>query len=306
MTKDDTELRALSTVNDSALVKPDALATLQQEVYNRLNDYSSAAALGISMMDTPDGTPFPILVTDDQGSGQGVAENAADRDTGPLSFTRTYLGAHKTTAHVPISSEVMTDNNVMNFMDYISMILAEAAARRIDPLIFNGTGTGQPRGSVQDLRTHAMGANPTPTALHEATLQLNSAAYRTGEKEFLAWGMAKETYHRITTNAFGSQAGPAATAEAQALSDDDPNMLWGYPVIFSDHFPSLTGTTASGTRWGVFGNFKRAVVARKVGNIAIASETPDAFASDQTEVRVTVRFDSRVRDINAARALTVS
>ena len=294
------EQRAVTTVADPALQKPDALAELQVELYNRPNETSAAGALGINFVETPDGNPYPIVVVNNQGTGVSLAEGTANRETGSPSFTRTYLGAHRYVSSVPVSSEMVSDNYIMSFMDELATLLADSTSRVIDPLVFNGTGTSQPRGFLQDLPTITVGANPNHEQLFAASLSLNSARYR--EKERLRWGMHRDVYARIYAQGFSNAAGPVGTGTSAAFSDDAPLMLWGYPVVLCNDMPN---GTSNGTRIAVFGDFGRAVSARRVMTVGASDLSPAAFANDEYELRHVSRVDSRVTDSSAARALVI-
>ena len=296
------EERALSIADDPNLQKPDALANLQVELYNRLNETSAAGALGINYVETPDGSPYPVIVV---GTDQGVAvasdtEGSTNRETGDITFTRTYLGAHKYLASIPVGTEVLTDSYINNFQGELAQLLADATARVTDPMIFNGTGTGQPRGFIQDLPTMTVGANPNHEQLFTASLSLDSAMYR--EKENLRWGMHRDVYDRIYRQSFSTGAGQVAAGTARAFADDKPLTLWGYPVVLCNDMPI---GTSNGTRIAVFGHFGRAVRARRVSTMGASDLSPAAFTMDQTSLRHSIRIDSRVVDSTAARALVI-
>ena len=294
------EERALSIADDPNLQKPDALANLQVELYNRLNETSAAGALGINYIDTPDGSPYPVVVVGDQGVGESKAEGVTDRETGDITFVRTCLNAYKYLAAIPVGTEVLTDTYINNFMGELADLLADATARVTDPLVFNGTGTNQPRGFLQDLPTITVGANPNHEQLFTASLSLNSARYR--EKERLRWGMHRDVYDRIYRQSFSTGAGQVAAGTARAFADDEPLTLWGYPVVLCNDMPN---GTADGTRIAVFGDFGRAVRARRVTTMGSSDLSPAAFTMDQTSLRHSIRIDSRVVDSTAARALVI-
>ena len=114
--------------------------------------------------------------------------------------------------------------------------------------------------------------------------------------------MHRDVYARIYAQGFSNAAGPVGTGTSAAFSDDAPLMLWGYPVVLCNDMP--TGTS-NGTRIAVFGDFGRAVSARRVTTVASSDMSPLAFSNDQTELRHVSRVDSRVTDSSAARALVI-
>ena len=294
------ENRTLTKGNSAALVPSDALHDLEVELYNRLNETSAALALGVRVIDTPNGNPWPVVTVNAQGGAKPTAENRSDTETGDISFSVTYLGAHKTVSAVQVSNEVWQDTYVRDFKSEIAELLADAVARHIDPLIFNGTAANQPRGFVQDLPTITVGANPNPEQLHEAFLSLDSAMYREFDK--LRWGMHRDVYVRCTSARFGNSGAPAAIAVQRAMSDEKPLRLWGVPVVLTN---DLSAGTANGDRIAVFGHFGRAVRGRRYTSTAESALTRDAFVGDFTSMRSTTRFDSRVVDPTAARALVI-
>lgn len=296
------ETRAINTVDDPNIVGSDALADLEVELYNRLTETSAAGALGIKFTETDNSLPYPVVTVNNQGVGAATAEGAAQRESGDITFNRIYLGAHKVVASVPATNEMLSDTYIRNNLDELVMLLSDAAARHIDPLVFNGRGVAQsePQGFVGQLPAITVPANPNHEQLFAASLALDSAIYR--ERDYLCWGFHRDVLARIYAQGFSNSAGPTGTGTAMAFSDDKPLMLWGYPVVLCNDLPN---GTANGTRIGVFGHFKRAVRARYWKSTGISSESPRAFSNDETDFRVSIRFDSRVVDTTAARALVI-
>ena len=295
------EVRQLTTVGSPALVGSDALADVGVELYNRLTETSAAGALGVKFVETTNSLPYPVVTVNSQGVAAASVEGTALRESGNITFSRVYLGAHKTVASVPASNEMLSDTYLAGGgVEELLGLLTDAAARRVDPLVFNGTGTNQPRGFVQDLPAVTVDANPSHEQLFDVSLLLDSALYR--EPEYLCWGFHRDVLARIYGQGFSNSAGPVGSGTSRAFSDDKPLMLWGYPVVLCN---DLATGTSNGTRIGVFGHFRRAVRLRFWKTVAVSDETPQAFGSDQTDLRVSMRIDSRVVDATAARALVV-
>ena len=300
MSDDPAEKRALTAGDAGALVPSDGLGDLTVDLYNRLTETAAALTLGVQVIETPHGRPWPIVTVGDQGTARGSVDELADtRDISQFTFSVAYLAAHKTVSTAVLPNELLQDTYVRDFDDEVVTLLADAVARDIDPLIFNGAGTTEPRGFVRDLRVIETAATPSFAELHAVTLSLDSKLLRQSGR--LRWGMHRDVYERIVASRFAT-GDTAATAASAALRDGEPLTLWQYPVVLCN---DMSSGSASGDRIAVFGDFGRAVRGRRWIDTAKSALSRQAFPLDQVEIRVTTRFDSRLVDNTAAVALAV-
>ena len=288
------EARTLTKVDDPGLVPTDAAFVIK--LYDRLTDYSAAMAAGITITETPEGNPWPVVVTVDQPRSRRVPEGATVRETSNITFARFYLGAHKYTGQVAISNELLEDSYLEDFVDELADKLAEAIARQLDPLFIRGTGVDQPRGLVGNVEAGAAAGNNTnPDLFLDLSTSLDPALLR--RKDQLRWLMSVEAYREVAEFA-GTGAGDAAEA-SRATSDDDPLYLWGYPVVLTEH---MALGTARGSTLALFGHFGRAYQARAVPMRSDISGHAE-FPMDVSLLRGVSRVDGRVRDRTAVKAL---
>lgn len=285
------ESRTLTTTSDGSLVPRDALAELSVMLYDKLSDFSAAEALGITVIDTKSGQPFPVITTNNQGGAAGAAEASEVSETANPSFTRVFLDAFKRIAVVQVSNELVSDSYLDDLLEELSTLMAQAVARIVDPEFLVGSGNNRPSGLVNGISSFAGGSSITLAKLFELSTSLDASYYRGDAKQNLRWGMAASTWQAI------ANIGSTGEDRTKALSDDKPLVLYGYPVVLSSHIPT------SG-RPVIFGHFGRAYVARRVGTLDWSNSSD--FANDLTVGRVTQRVDGKVRDAEAARAYVVS
>ena len=289
--------RGIGIGTDPTLVPDDALADLTVMLYDRLADYSAAVACGISIVETPDGRPWPIITTADQPVATNQNENTTLVETGNVTFRRFYLGAYKRIGQAVVSNELMTDTHIDEFMDELATLLAEAVARKVDPEYIAGSGLDEPSGLVDNVSAYPTEASTRPTIddLSDVSLSLDPAMYRGANRERLRWLMHSTTWKDIVRSRGGS------IESAHPLADDEPLMLWQYPVVLSDDMP--VGPDR-GTRPIMFGHFGRAYIARQT-ETDVSVSAGALFKQDSKIARVRVRVDGRVRDSSAVVAIVV-
>ena len=282
---------------DAALVPADALADFTVMLYDRLTDYSAAVACGISIVETPDGRPWPIITTADQPQAMAQDENSTLVETANVTFRRFYLGAHKRLGQAVVSNELVIDTHIEQFMNELADLLAEAVARKIDPEYIVGSGVDESFGIVDSVSAYptATAARPTIDELLDISVSLDPAMYRKENRAKLRWLMHSTTWKEIAKSRGGS------TESAHPLSDDEPLMLWHYPVVLSDDMP--VGSDR-GTRPVLFGHFERAYVARQT-ETEVSISAGALFSQDSQIARARIRTDGRVRDSSAVTAAVV-
>lgn len=295
----DAERRALTVGADGGVVAADALAAVS--LYNRLNDYSAALDAGVTVVDTPNGQPYPVVVTVNQPGAQPLAEGTELVETPNVSFSRFYLGAHKYTSQAVLTNEVLADTYVEGWVDELASLGAEGVARVFDPLLIAGSGSGQPSGLIGNVAVQRSGGTNAPSSdnFRDVAFSLNPARYRGSSRDRLRWLMSPQAF-RVAAGFPSTGAGTAAET-AQALSDDKPLYLFGFPVVLSADVPYAT---SSGTTVALFGDFSKAYVVRRTG-VSVSLSSSALFSQDAQVLRVSLRVDGRVRDASAVRALVI-
>jgi HK97 family phage major capsid protein len=81
-------------------------------------------------------------------------------------------------------------------------------------------------------------------------------------------------------------------------SNGEMNTIDGYPYTICQRFTAAASVAAS-TRWGVFGDFRRALLFGLLQDVQIASSDQAAFRNDQTLIRGLAHFDVAYQDANA-------
>jgi HK97 family phage major capsid protein len=218
--------------------------------------------------------------------------------------------ANKMTALTYVSNELLNDSAI-SFGDLVAREHSYGMADKEDEAIFNGDGTST-YGGHTGFRAKLKSLNSDQTYI-AGLVQASSGTYSSmtladfeavvgrlpsyADTANPVWVMHKEFYWNVAARLAIASGGVTSTEVINGIAT--PRFL-GYPVIYSQVMPRVTGTAQV---CALFGAFDLAAKATQVGGgLQIASDTSVGFASDTTAFRGTNRFGITVHDVGNASA----
>lgn len=143
-----TELRATTTTTDAGAVIP---TTIMQEIIQRLESYGNVYAL-VRKLNVQGGVAIPILSLKPAATWVGESTPSADQKVqANTSVTFSYFGVECKIAQTLLANVTTLDAFQQQFVP----LAAEAIVKAVEIAIFNGNGTTQPLGILNDTRVPA-------------------------------------------------------------------------------------------------------------------------------------------------------
>jgi HK97 family phage major capsid protein len=197
-------------------------------------------------------------------------------------FSHITLTAKKATCFATSSNELLQDSRI----DIVSILTEQFAygiGLDIDNQALNGTGV--PTSGL--LCSGVLTTNVVILAGSMSTItpsKLATAIYKLSEGDlanarFLISRLAM-MYIRSATDTYGQLL-------MQPLSASMPATLYGYPFVMSEN---ITNTDGTAVPMGIFGDFKKYYIGRRIGAMALEVDPYGSFASDETRFRMISRW----------------
>lgn len=197
-------------------------------------------------------------------------------------FSHITLTAKKATCFATSSNELLQDSRI----DIVSILTEQFAygiGLDLDNQALNGTGV--PTSGL--LCSGVLTTNVVILAGSMSTItpaKLATAIYKLSEGDlanarFLISRLAM-MYIRSATDTYGQLL-------MQPLSASMPATLYGYPFVMSEN---ITNTDGTAVPMGIFGDFKKYYIGRRIGAMALEVDPYGAFASDETRFRMISRW----------------
>lgn len=189
------------------------------------------------------------------------------------------LGSYEFVKVISISKTVST-MSIPAFEGWLTDILAEDIARRIENCLVNGTGTNQPQGVAtantwDDTNSVTVGANGSLTVSNVTTfISLLPAAYDVNGKIL----MSKKTLFTDFMPLKDDSKYPLVKYE------NGEHSVFGYPILISDYVP---------LHEAYIGDFKK-IVGNLSQDIAVESSAESGFLRNAIDFKGTAQFDSKV------------
>jgi HK97 family phage major capsid protein len=207
---------------------------------------------------------------------------AATMSQSDPTFSHITLTAKKATCYGIASNELLQDSRVD-----ITSILTEQFAYGIGLDIDNQAlnGTGVPTSGL--LCSGVLTTNVVILAGSMSTItpaKLSMAIYKLNESDL---ANARFMFCRLAMHYIRSLTDTYGQLVMQPLSMGIPSAIYGFPYVMSENI-SNTETTASPV--GIFGDFKKYYIGRRIGAMALEVDPYGAFASDETRFRMISRW----------------
>jgi HK97 family phage major capsid protein len=230
---------------------------------------------------------------DTNNTGALLAENvqAGELD---FAFATKMLKAHMFTSKITRVSLQLLQDSVFNLDAWLPVKQGERLGRALAPYLINGTGVDQPQGLVPGLAavTTATVNKITFDDLIDLEHAVNSA-YRNRGMYVLADSALREL--RKVKDTQGQYIWQPATAAGV------PSAINGRPYAIDENMDVF----GLGAKPVVFGDIKRAFIVREVAGSQLLRLTERYADFLQVGFLSFARYDSRVDDAAAARALTI-
>lgn len=201
---------------------------------------------------------------------------------GDPTFSHVTLTAKKATAYAISSNELLQDSRID-----ITSILTEqftyGIALDIDNQSLNGTGV--PTSGL--LCSGVLTTNVVTLAGSMSTIsvaKLSEAIYKLSEGDL---ANARFMLCRLGMHYIRSLVDSNGNPVLQPLAVAMPPSILGFPYVMSEKIANTDGT---GKDFGIFGDFKKYIIGRRVGAMAIEIDPYGAFASDETRFRMINRW----------------
>lgn len=289
-----------------------ARQNVEETIYKRMSEVSAMSWIGVELTQTPDGTPFPVMVGVNQSQSHTLPKGVERiRENGAL-YNQALLYAYKKKVRIVVMNEMGTFAYAVNFRETLADLLARAVVREMDELLMTGSGIDEPLGLIEGLLEFSTGPGlPSLEDYFEASVSLDAEMYQEdglqgdGNSE-VCWVMHPNEYSRLAKGLIDLTE--TATQQTKLL-DLEARTLAGYPIKFSPHLSVATEVT--GTKFAMFGNFGRAYKTRIVNRKGVPTTSrrdlvemvPPVEA--RAEYTISCWFDGRVIDPAAARVLVV-
>ena len=315
--KGDDEFRALSIGTDSAggYTVPTLFA---RKLYDYRETYATFRQLGPDVLTTSTGASYELPLVAGHGTAgthatagtpsRGLPENTNIGGTDP-SFGETVMGAFKVGQVVPISNEMIQDNEV-DVEGWLAKDIGRALARREDQWFWLGTGTNMPQGVTNGGFTGTTSGTATAIVYEDLTKILggldqsygNLGAHTPQDADDmmvpLMWAMNPNTLVAVWAIKDGDGRYMFQPQLAAGMHDE----IMGHKVVTSGHLPVI----ATGNDVLYFGAWGDAFVLREAGLTSIKYSDDAEFEKDQRIYLGTCRVDLKVRDTRSVKKLTMA
>ena len=301
---DETRKKALATSTDSAggfLVPTQAI----QDMIELLRAKTVVREIGATVMDGLTGIPVEIPKQTGGATTFWVGENTAISPSN-LTFGQLAMNPHTVAALVKLSNRLVK-LSIPAAEQIVRNDIATALGLRADLAALRGTGIdGEPLGvantpglATVDFNASASGyiTNPGYEQFYDMEYQLAQANALEGNLGFLFHPTLRRALAKIRVD----QGGGASTGQFLANPVTDPQLesYLGYPFRKTTQIPTNLDPSTVGTEV-YFGNWSDLIIAMWGGMEILASqETSDAFAKNQTWVRILMDMDIGIRHIES-------
>lgn len=201
---------------------------------------------------------------------------------GDPTFSHVTLTAKKATAYAITSNELLQDSRID-----IASILTEqftyGIALDLDNQALNGTGV--PTSGL--LCSGVLTTNIVTLAGSMSTItveKISEAIYKLSEGDL---ANARFMLCRLATHYIRSCVDANGNPILQPLAVAMAPTLMGFPYVMSE---KISNTDGSNKDFGLFGDFKKFIIGRRIGAMALEIDPYGAFASDETRFRMINRW----------------
>jgi HK97 family phage major capsid protein len=201
---------------------------------------------------------------------------------GDPTFSHVTLTAKKATAYAISSNELLQDSRID-----IASILTEqftyGIALDLDNQALNGTGV--PTSGL--LCSGVLTTNVVILAGSMSTItvaKLSEAIYKLSEGDL---ANARFMLCRLGQHYIRSLTDSNGNPIMQPLATSMPPNIFGFPFIMSEKIANVDGTAKD---VALFGDFKKYIIGRRIGAMALEIDPYGAFASDETRFRMINRW----------------
>jgi HK97 family phage major capsid protein len=322
-TGDPTELRAMGEQGSPGnIVAPE----FSSEVIRLAKEYDSLFG-DMEFYSTPNGAPMVrpsvqafTLGASNPTEGVAIPTTGNDATYGQSAYSQQSFGeAYNVAVSLLVSNQLVQDAGVE-----IDALIAEDAAenlgRQLAVLTATGSGTAAPQGIIPALSSAgawsagnsggyiALGAatvaptvtNASGTELAQNVLSVQTLAGMIAavDSAFLSdakFYLNQAQWSNILLLADSQKRPLAVFADGNGSTG---RSLLGFPVVLSSAIPNLAASTVGGP---IFGNLRKAHTVRVVSPGVSVFRAPERYSEFlQTQFRVHLRCDARVRDARAA------
>lgn len=299
----ETRKKALATSTDSAggfLVPMQAI----QDMIELIRAETVVREIGATVMDGLTGIPVEIPKQTGGSTTYWVGENTTISPS-DLTFGQLAMNPHTVAALVKLSNRLVR-MSIPAAEQIVRNDIATNMALTADLAALRGTGVnGQPLGlrNTPGLNTvdwnlsSPYQTNPGYEQFYDMEYELATANTLKGKLGFLFHPTLRRALAKIRVD----QGGGANTGQFLANPVTDPQLesYLGYPFKRTTQIPTNVGTGANKTEV-YFGNWSDMIIAMWGGMEILASqETSDAFAKNQTWVRIMMDMDIGIRHIES-------
>lgn len=272
--------------------------TFQRRTIEYAQAFSGAVLPLAEVLRTAGGEDVIIPRVTDYPEAVLVAEAASLTKKGEK-FDQVTVGAYKYGFIQQVSYELENDTAI-DLAGLISRLGGQALGTAVGKASVTGTGSSQPLGIIAN--------SGGLTSVQAAT---GSVAAGFSTDDVLTIIMSVDPAYR-RNGAFICNDTVIATLRKLKGTDGqyvwqenarvgEPATLFGYPVYSDAEMPT---TQTNGVKGLAFGDFGQAVIVRWAGPLRIETSKDYSFGNDVTSWRFLQRFDSRVKNANAAKVLT--
>ena len=197
-------------------------------------------------------------------------------------FSHVTLTAKKATCFATSSNELLQDSRI----DIVSILTEQFAygiGLDIDNQALNGTGV--PTSGL--LCSGVLTTNVVILAGSMSTItpaKLSMAIYKLSEGDL---ANARFMINRLGMHYVRSLTDTTGQLVMQPLSLGIPSAIYGFPYVMSENIANTDGTAKD---IGIFGDFKKYYIGRRIGAMALEVDPYGAFASDETRFRMISRW----------------
>ncbi|MGW0690283.1 phage major capsid protein [Streptomyces sp. NPDC002738] len=285
------EYRALSVSSPSAggYLVPTGQAN---QVFDFLRANSVVLGSGVRVLNM-DGMTLNVPRTASATSVAMVAEGGNITSTDPV-LAQCVLTARKAASLTPISNEAMADSNPA-IRQVVTEDHLKAVALFLDNQFLAGLGTGQNMRGIRNMTgisTTSMGANGAALALDALADAVGRLESNNGNLGTAVWFMSGRSWASIRKAKDTAQRYQIAPDPTQA----GQYTLFGIPVKISNQISNAeTVGTSNDCSWIALADTSQIVLGKRQ-DLEVAYDVSVYFASDQTAVRTTSRWDIGVLD----------
>lgn len=301
---DQTRKKALATSTDSAggfLVPTQAI----QDMIELLRAETVVREIGATVLDGLTGIPVELPKQTGGSTTFWIGENTAITPS-DLTFGQLSMNPHTVAALVKLSNRLVRMSSPAA-EQLVRNDIATELALRADLAALRGTGIdGEPLGIANtpglatvdfNATTSSSGyvSNPGYEQLYDMEYQLAQANALRGNLGFLFHPTLRRAIAKIRVDQGGGTDGQFL---ANPVTDPQLESYLGYPFRRTTQIPNNLGAGSSTEVY--FGNWSDLIIAMWGGMEILASqETSDAFAKNQTWVRILMDMDIGIRHIES-------